>query len=267
MAQFEQWFDQDFKKDIKIRHCESVMFTGDNEGAVIGVHLFDGGTPYSGGGSIIGYAKRIDGGKVALTGSLSGNAASVVIPQAALAYPGPLGIHVVLTSGDQMATVLKAIYSVDDTTGIPVDPGQIVPDWEEFLAELQAMRDGTAAANAATQSANSAASSANSAASSANSAASSANAAAVKINDMTVDGHNVLPGAGGSATLSLINGHYHIAFGLEKGEKGDDGVVGNIGNDQFAFSIDSNGHLILYYNSPTPPDFSINSSGHLIYTF
>ena len=275
--QFKQWFQQDFLEKIEIRHCESIMFTGDNAGALIGVRLFTGGVAYSGGGSVTGGIKRIDGGKVTVTGTLSGNTAFIVIPSAALAVPGPIGVQIRLTVGQQSVTVLKAIYSVDNTEGIPIDPGQVIPDWEQFLAELEEMRAGTAAANAAAQSATSAASSAtsaaqnaNSSASSANAAAQSANSAAVKINNMTVDGHSVLSGAGGSATLSLINGHYHIDFGIEKGqtgENGQDAVVGNIGNDQFAFNINSNGHLILYYNSVTPPDFTINSSGHLIYTF
>ena len=112
MAQFKQWFEQDFTDDIVVRHCESVMFTGDDNGAVVGVRLYDNGTPYSGGGAVSGAVKRSDGGLVALTGTISGNAASVTIPAAALAYPGPIGIRVVLTQGISTTTVLKAIYSV-----------------------------------------------------------------------------------------------------------------------------------------------------------
>ena len=156
MAQFKQWFTQDLTESIVVRHCESVMFTGDDNGAVVGVRLYDNGAAYSGGGTVTGAVKRIDGGLVALTGTLSGNAASVVMPAAALAYPGPIGVHIVLTQGSSVTTVLKAIYSVDDNTGTPVDPGDIVPSYEELLGEIAAMRQATADANAAAVAANTA---------------------------------------------------------------------------------------------------------------
>lgn len=149
MAQFKQWFDQDLTDDIVVRHCESVMFTGDDQGAVVGVRLYDNGTPYSGGGAVTGAVKRSDGGRVALTGTLSGNAASVVIPAAALAYAGPIGVQIILTVGSQKTTVLKAVYGVDDTSGTPVDPGELVPDIDDLLAEIETMRQATAAATAA----------------------------------------------------------------------------------------------------------------------
>lgn len=150
MAQYKQWFEQDFTEKIEIRHCESVMFTGDDQGTIVGVYLYENGTPYSGGGTVSGAVKRSDGGLVAMTGALSGNAASVVIPPAALAYPGPIGVHVVLNQGGSVTTILKAIYCVDDNTGVPVDPGSIVPSYEELLSEISAMREATAAAIAAT---------------------------------------------------------------------------------------------------------------------
>lgn len=149
MAQFQQWFEQDFTHKIEIRHCESVMFTGDDKGAVVGVRLYDNGAAYSGGGAVTGAVVRSDGGRVVLTGTLSGNAASVVIPGAALAYEGPIGVQIILTSGSQKTTVLKAVYNVDDTSGPAVDPGELVPDIDELLAEIETMRTATAAATAA----------------------------------------------------------------------------------------------------------------------
>lgn len=136
MAQFKQWFTQDLTESIVVRHCESVMFTGDDNGAVVGVRLFDGGSAYSSGGTVSGAVKRSDGGLVPLTGTLSGNAASVVIPAAALAYPGPIGVHVVLTQGGSTTTVLKAIYSVDDNSGAAVDPGTIIPSINDLITAI-----------------------------------------------------------------------------------------------------------------------------------
>lgn len=136
MAQFKQWFEQDFTKPIEIRHCESVMFTGDDEGAIVGVRLYDDGTPYSSGGVVTGAVKRSDGGVVALTGTLSGNAASVVIPAAALAVAGPIGVRIILMQGGSTATVLKAIYTVDDNTGAAVDPGTIIPSVNDLITAI-----------------------------------------------------------------------------------------------------------------------------------
>ena len=157
MAQFKQWFTQDLTESIVVRHCESVMFTGDDQGAIVGVRLYENGTPYSGGGAVTGAVKRLDGGRVMLTGTLSGNAASVVIPAAALTYAGPIGVQIILTVGNQKTTVLKAVYSVDDTSGTPVDPGDLIPDIDELLAEIENMRTATAAANTAATNANTAA--------------------------------------------------------------------------------------------------------------
>ena len=136
MAQFEQWFNQDFTEKIEIRHCESVMFTGDDKGALVGVRLFNDGAAYSGGGTVTGAVKRSDGGLVPLTGTLSGNAASVVIPAVALAYPGPIGVHIVLTQGGSTTTVLKAIYSVDDNSGAAIDPGTIIPSINDLITAI-----------------------------------------------------------------------------------------------------------------------------------
>ena len=138
MAQFKQWFDQDFTEEIKVRHCESVMFTGDDNGAVVGVCLYENGAPYSAGGTVTGAVKRSDGGLVALAGTLSGNAASVVIPAAALACPGPIGVHIILTQGGSTTTVLKAIYSVDDNNGVAVDPGTIIPNINDLITAINA---------------------------------------------------------------------------------------------------------------------------------
>ena len=111
MAQFKQWFEQDFTEKIEIRHCESVMFTGDDNGAIVGVYLYDNGTPYSGGGTVNGFVKRTDGGVVVINGTLSGNAASIVLPGAALAYAGPIGVQITLTQGGQVTTVLQFLQT------------------------------------------------------------------------------------------------------------------------------------------------------------
>lgn len=57
----------------------------------------------------------------------------------------------------------------------------------------------------------------------------------------------------------------------EQGPEGPQGPVGPQGppgpsgsGGSYAFDINDEGHLIVYYNGDSPPDFSINSDGHLI---
>ena len=100
-------------------------------------------------------------------------------------------------------------------------------------------------------------------------AAERANTAAQKIDGMTAGGHSVAPGAGASAELSLVDGHYHLEIGTEQGAQGEPGrnaVVLTLAAVEIAFQI-VNGHLIMQYGDDLPPQFSIDSNGHLIYSF
>lgn len=51
-----------------------------------------------------------------------------------------------------------------------------------------------------------------------------------------------------------------------QGPQGINGVA-VAAEGQYAFNVDENGHLILYYESETAPDFSIGEDGHLYYNF
>ena len=138
MAQFEQWFNQDLTEKIEIRHCESVMFSGDDKGVVVGVHLFNGGAEYAGGGTVSGKVIRSDGAEVALTGAISGNDVSVVLLESCLAVPGPIGVYIRLTADSQKATVLSAVYTVQATsTGTIVDPGTIIPSVNDLIDDIE----------------------------------------------------------------------------------------------------------------------------------
>jgi len=137
MAQFEQWFSQDLTEKIEIRHCESVMFSGDDKGVVVGVHLFNGGAEYAGGGTVSGKVIRSDGAEVALTGTISGNDVSVELLESCLAVPGPIGVYIRLTADSQKTTVLSAVYTVQATsTGTIVDPGTIITDIDDLIDRI-----------------------------------------------------------------------------------------------------------------------------------
>lgn len=220
---------------------------------------------------------RPDGYYGVINGSINGNVAYVLLEPWCYQAHGRFLMTVYLTKGTSTRCFLIVHGRILlDTTDAAIDPSNIVPSLSDLMAQIQACRTATSAANTAATNANTAAANANTAKNSANTAATNANDAtnnannaAAKLNGLTVGGHTILPGAGSSATLSLVNGHYNIEFGIERGQKGENGrdaVIGNIGNNQFVFTINSSGHLILNYNSPSVPNFSINSSGHLIYT-
>lgn len=269
----------ELRKPIQVESLRGVVFTADKKANKFTVEVVDNGQAVSlSGASVTGYAIRNDGETVVMTGSVSQNRASVTLPQSCYIVPGALDIVIKITSdGVTMAVGAWRAYVQRSTTDTIVDPGHVIPSIEELLEKIDEMEAGTAAANAAATAATTAAGNANTkagladtAATNANAKAADANAAAVKINDMTVGGHSVLPGAGGSATLSLVNGHYNIEFGIEQGATGAagrDGAIADLGANEYAFNINSSGHLILTYNGESAPNFYINSNGHLIHTW
>lgn len=147
MAQFEKHFVQDLTQDIKIRQCGTIVFNADNLSNVISVELYNGTEPYSGGGTVAGAVICPDGATVPLTGTLSGNVASVTLTGDCFAIPGQIGIGVQVITGSTKTTVLKANYNVElFETDDMVDPGsritasvgQLVADIEAATADIPA---------------------------------------------------------------------------------------------------------------------------------
>ena len=94
-----------------------------------------------------------------------------------------------------------------------------------------------------------------------------------------------VPSAGEAAAIKTqIGDHFHIRFEIPRGTQGNPGPEGKQGKDgktgppgpagrdaavvaangQYAFQVNSAGHLILTYTGDTAPNFAINSAGHLI---
>lgn len=181
MEPFSQWFYQDITQKVEIRHCESVVFTGDEDSMLVGVHLLKNNAPLDvTGEACTCYAVRADMATVGpITGTVDGNDVSALLDRSALAVRGPLAVSLKVGK----ITVLKAIFTADfTTTDSIVDPGHVIPSIEELLEKLDEMIAGTEAANEAAQAANTAAGTANTAADGANTAAASANSAAQAAN-------------------------------------------------------------------------------------
>lgn len=251
MAVFETWLKSDLKKPVTVQKLSGNLFSADNGGNLIGVEVMNNGSPATLTGGVTGYIIRDDNSTVTVTGTLSGNKASIVLPSSAYVVVGKVSI-VVKVGTTTVGACVGYVYRT--TTDTLVDPGHVIPSIEELLAQIENCRQATTNANTAASSANSAASNANTkatladqkatladqkatlantaagtantAATSANTAAGNANTAASKIDNMTVSASGLSAGSTPTATISEVSGHKHIAFGLVKGDKGDTGDKG-----------------------------------------
>lgn len=155
MAQFEYWMTTDLKHGSSQVHAlHGQTFTQDNLGNRVGVIVLDDGIPATLNGIVTGYVIRADGGTVVVTGTVDGNKAYIDLPESAYAVPGQIQVAIQLISGETK-TVLGALnaYVRRTATGTIIDPGSVVPDLSDLLAQIENARtaatDALYAANAA----------------------------------------------------------------------------------------------------------------------
>jgi hypothetical protein len=123
---------------------------GDVSGITIGVRVYDNGSPFALGGSCVGKIVRADGATVQLPGFIDGNLASVVLDQTSCAIEGPIQVAVCWVGGSNVTTLLLGYGAVVHTqTGNAIQPSEPIPDLTQLLAEIDNMRQATAAAEAA----------------------------------------------------------------------------------------------------------------------
>lgn len=183
---FEKWFTQDLQEKITVHHCESVVFEGDSNSYLVGVHVTDGGVVPTLTGTVSCHVIRPDNATVTFNGTRDGADVSAILPKSALTYPGAIAVVLQVVNGSDIMTVLKAIFTAEQTTtDTIVDPGNVIPSIEELLDKIDEMEEGTARANAA----------------------------ADALEDMTVSA-SAVSGTTPTATVSTVDGHYNIAFGL-----------------------------------------------------
>ena len=226
MAQIETWLKTDLKQIVKVQELDGQLFTADNQANLIGVIVTDQGQPVTLSGNVNGYVIRADGNTVVVSGSIQANKAMIVLPSSCYAKAGP--IHIVIKVGNTTIGACTS-YVGQSTTGDIVDPGHVVPSLSELLAQIENCRTATTAANTAASNANTKANLADTAASNAdtkaalaNTAASAANAAAAKIEGMTAEASGLAAGASPTVTVTEVDGHKHMSFGIPKGDPGKD---------------------------------------------
>ena len=69
MAVFETVIRSDLQKPLTVQKLSGYMFSADNQGNKISVDVFDGGSPASLSGNVMGYVVRADGATVVISGN------------------------------------------------------------------------------------------------------------------------------------------------------------------------------------------------------
>lgn len=172
---------------------------------------------------------------VSVDGTIEDKKAVAVLNKACYDYIGRFALTIAIKKGEEETTVFYGDgYMHGQRADTSISGEYIIYDINtliEKIAEIDAATQAantaasnantaTANANTATGKANTAASAANTAATNANTAKDAANAAAGKINNMTVSASALETGQPATAALSTVDGHYHLALGLPKGNTG-----------------------------------------------
>lgn len=101
----EYWIKTDLKQLPKVEKIAGVMFTQDSGADRIGYAVYDDGEPAVISGTIRANIIRADGVTLSADGEISGNNASVVLPDEAYAVPGKIGVFLKLINGETVATL------------------------------------------------------------------------------------------------------------------------------------------------------------------
>lgn len=151
MAQFRNIFDIDLQRGRKEPfQLMQPVGEGDAKGIRVGARVTSNGADVDLGGQCVGKVIRADRSTVPLTGTISGNQAYVTLDQTCCAIEGPIQVAVAWVSGTNITTLVIAYGTVVNTiTGNTVQPSTPIPDLTQLLAEIDAMRTATAAAEAA----------------------------------------------------------------------------------------------------------------------
>lgn len=180
------------------------------------------------------FYRMADSTVVSVPGSVEDGKAVAVLKKACYDYIGRFALTISIKKGEEETTVFFGDgYMHGQNADTSISGEYIIYDINtllEKIAEIDAATQAantatsnantaTANANTATGKANTAASAANTAAANANTAKDTANAAAAKIDNMTVSATPVSTGTA-TAALSTVDGHYHLALGLPKGDTG-----------------------------------------------
>lgn len=150
MAQFLNMYKVDLTEGAAPVVSLKQIHLGDHKANRVGAIVTMDGVPYPLGGNCAGTAILADGSTVPLTGTVAGNQAYVELDNACYQVEGQINVFVAWVSGSLQTTLLAAVGTVRITeTSTVIQPSTPVPDLAELMAQITAMQEATAAANAA----------------------------------------------------------------------------------------------------------------------
>lgn len=117
---------------------------GDVKGNRFGFRCFRNGEPVSLAGiTVIGHFLRADGDTVQITGTVEGGyTAFVSLPASCYAVEGQFTLVIKLAGGGVTGTIRMVDGTVVNTTnGAVIDPGNVIPDLDEYLAVIEAAEE------------------------------------------------------------------------------------------------------------------------------
>lgn len=230
-----------FGRDINdplITFCPATLLArGDRNANVIKLTVMDGNAPadLSGNTAVVLFQRPGDSYVVRCPGSVSGNVISATLLGDCYIYAGQYYASLILDADGFTRTMLRLSGQIESNGDGPViDPTGTIPGYEDIAriyAELEASLGrsdaATDSANAAAQNANEKAALASEAAGNANVAAGNANGATARANEasesiegLTVEASDVSYDQPATATVTDVDGHKRIAFGLRQGVPG-----------------------------------------------
>lgn len=230
-----------FERDINdplITFCPATLLArGDQNANIIKLTVMDGNAPtdLSGNTAVVLFQRPGDSYVVRCPGSVSGNVISVTLLGDCYIYAGQYYASLILDADGFTRTMLRLAGQIESNGDGPIiDPTGTIPGYEDIAriyAELEASLGrsdaATDSADAAAQNANKKAALANEAAGNANAAADSADEATIRANEvsesiegLTVEASDVSYDQPATATVTDVEGHKHIAFGLRQGVPG-----------------------------------------------
>lgn len=154
--EYELKFKTALDRRLEYTNIPGMLAYGDVEAHKITVLLYKDGAEYTPEGSVQGYVLRADGNTVLTgAGSVEGNAVSVTLPQEAYAVTGHAVISIRITEAGGARTTVFAgrCFVAQNTTDEYIDPGEVVPDIDELLAQIAAMEAATAECEEVTEAA------------------------------------------------------------------------------------------------------------------
>ena len=185
-----------------------IMMTGDSRANQIVVELYDitGHVSIPSTVKIVGYFIRGDGYTVEIDGSVNENGeAVVVIPKAVYYVTGALSIairmlddphseiveeHEIVTYGTKIVIAALSCFVQNTETDSIIDPDHHIPDVQELLAYIDVLDEKKEEMITATES----------------------------IENMTVSATQVVSGGDPTVTITDVDGHKHITFGMVSGK-------------------------------------------------